>query len=71
VFSGEVDIGSREEDASKQKSGASVLIQSELTLQARCDIDMGRRAIFGWPGGGGRPDAPQHQGNAFERLHPP
>jgi hypothetical protein len=44
--------------------GASVLIQSELILLlARCDIDMGS--------GGGRPDAPQHQGNAFERLHPP
>jgi hypothetical protein len=33
VFSSEVDAGSREENASKQKSGASVLILSEpITL---------------------------------------
>jgi hypothetical protein len=29
AFSSEVDTGSREENASKQESGASVLIQSE------------------------------------------
>jgi len=29
AFSSEVDTGSREENASKQQSGASVLIQSE------------------------------------------
>jgi hypothetical protein len=29
TFSSEVDTGSREENASKQESGASVLIQSE------------------------------------------
>jgi hypothetical protein len=35
AFSSEVDTGSREENASKQESGAWVLIQSELKLQAR------------------------------------
>jgi hypothetical protein len=35
AFSSEVDTGSREENASKQESGASVLIQSEpIMLQA-------------------------------------
>jgi hypothetical protein len=29
TFSSEVDTGSREENASKQESGASVLVQSE------------------------------------------
>jgi hypothetical protein len=32
AFSSEVDTGSREENASKQESGASVLIQSEPKL---------------------------------------
>jgi hypothetical protein len=31
AFSSEADTGSREENASKQKTGASVLIQSEPT----------------------------------------
>jgi len=33
AFSGEVDTGSREENASKQESGASVLIQSEPIMR--------------------------------------
>jgi heme iron utilization protein len=32
AFSSEVDTGSREENATKQESGASVLIQSELKM---------------------------------------
>jgi len=38
AFSSEVDAGSREENASRQKTGASVLMQSEPMLQATNEI---------------------------------
>src|SRR6202012_3747290 len=51
AFSSEVDAGSREENASKQESGASVLIQSEpIMLQNRALIRSGQLTpvVFGF-----------------------
>jgi hypothetical protein len=54
AFSSEVDTGSREENASKQEPGASVLIQSEPKLQvlkmvmrpahtpSKCELELDR-----------------------------